>query len=149
MTKVYRAVDGDTVLPDRFFHGTPVNKYGLNISFSKNATIQDYANVGLYLEIGVKPAHNQYQKAVVTGAFANHTTKKVELQWSVVSLNPEHVAEIQRREGYEAEQTGLKGKTSDEAEAWIVARLQATTLDNKTKIELNKIFKKIVSFLIN
>lgn len=48
----------------------------------------------------------------------------------------------------ETEKSTLQNVTLDQAENWLRARLNATTLDNQTKIELGRIFKNFAAFLI-
>ncbi len=138
---VFRPVDDSTVLPDRIIQGQPWR----NISFGKNAAIKSYQDKGLYLEVGSKPVHDQYSEAVVTAETIDHTTKTVVLTWEVQPLSAERIAEIVRVEEHEAEHVSMKKVTLKNKTDWVKARLHATTLDAKTKVELGKIFKKIVS----
>lgn len=143
MTNVFRPVDGDSVLPDRIFQG----QNWRNIQFGAAATVIDYANAGLYLEVGTKPAHDQYSRAVVSAETANHISKQVELTWDIEPLPAEQIAEIVRREEFEAEAADMVGVNMAQAVTWLNTRLDGTTLDVATKTELRRIFRKIISFL--
>jgi len=47
----------------------------------------------------------------------------------------------------ENEKEAFKGKTLSVKEQWVKDRLQATSLDIQTKVELGKIFKKLIAFI--
>ena len=91
---------------------------------------------------------------------AENTTKEIELtpteqnefeknktKWD--QAEPVRMAIEANKNEIEAEKKDLENKTLKDAEAWINARLNATTLDNQTKTELFKILKKFAAFLIN
>lgn len=122
MTNIFRPVDNDIVLPDRILQGQSWR----NISFGANATPVDYGNHGLYLEVGAKPTHDQYQNVELASETINHNTKEIELSWLVQDKTPEQVAEIERKEEIELEQdtSGLKGITATEAKTIINAKFQ-------------------------
>ena len=120
-TNVFRPVDDGVVLPDRIYQGKPWR----NISFGVNATTDEYAGHGLYLEVGEKPTPTQFQNVVLVSEMADHTTKTVVLTWELQDKLSEQLAEIQRTEEIKTAQvaSGLTEVTVTEAEEWVTAKL--------------------------
>jgi hypothetical protein len=89
MVNFFRPVDGDVVGTERVAQGHSWK----NISFSKNATPEDYQNRGLYLEIADKPTIDDSQYLEQTGEIINHVSKTVTLQFTIRDKDPLRVWE--------------------------------------------------------
>lgn len=100
---IYRPVVDGEILPEYIRQG---ESYG-NVSFGRNATVETYAEHGLYLQEVNKPESNQYQTVEKINETVDEVRKVVTIQYAVNEKAPAVVAAIKKREAQEVMDTTL------------------------------------------
>ena len=106
MVDVFRPVSDNIILPRRIMLGQSYKNY----SFCKNATIQDYKNVGLYHEVGSKPTPEPYCVVQLESETINHYNKEIELTWKQVPMSYDQCKSIYKQEMIDDLDTGYTYK---------------------------------------
>ena len=91
---VFRPVNDSILFEDRIYQG---QSWG-NICFSRNASIKDYQDKGLYLEVSNKPLYNKQYDDIVVQETIDHINKKVYLVWDKVKKTDKKLQLIQDAE---------------------------------------------------
>lgn len=140
MQNVFRPVDNGEVLPKRIMQGKPWR----NISFSRFASIKDYNDHGLYLEISNKPEISKYQSAEPVGEVIDHTNKTVTIQWEVNDLPPDRIADIDEQDvrKEEKESNALSNITLKQGDNWVETNV--TDLAS-AKLAMKKLLRLILA----
>ncbi len=88
----FRHINGNTISKERVAQGQP---YG-NVSFSKNASIKDYQENQLYLEVIKKEELSDHQKHVLDEEKVDHFKRQVIIKYKAVDLIDEQLIQSKK-----------------------------------------------------
>lgn len=144
MSNIFRPVSDNIILPDKIYQGQSWR----NISFGSNATVEEYGQHGLYLEVGVKPIYTSIQNISSVIETIDHTLKQILLTWDVTDKLAEEVSVILEKEAKLSERkdeivaSPISDVTFDQVEAWI----DNTVVDlDSAKIALKKLARYVLA----